>query len=390
MIASRIGRVFLILLWGLLALGSAEMICRVVLFPEYTAMLPDMYIRHPVLGHYNKPNLSVRRFNPMNYDVMNHTNSFGMRGLEKNREQELSGIWIAGGSNSFGGYVDDDKIFSAILGKSGHVAANLASEGHSIINQAKLIRLLADSGYRPQAVVLVPPVLHSIKDYSEDFDALTAPLKQSSENVEKASSLPRDRLLQAFAGLSEAFPRTLQSIRARALTSSALYGYLKVGIMGIPALRKWTLQTGLRADIDLVYKFSLDLLRPFDQNNPESDNVESAADFISAIGNMVKELFDVPFGVVLLPTPHQIYPDSFERYVNHFGLEGQDLDPLRLPAYLKTHLEKQNIAVLDTIPQMRAANAKRLTFPDDGHLNAAGHVIAGKAITDWLETGMNH
>jgi len=99
------GRILKIFVWAALIFGGLELAARQFLFPEYTAMLPDMYAEHPVLGHYNKPNLSVRRFNPMNYDVVNHTNALGMRGLEKNREKELVGIWIAGGSNTFGAYV---------------------------------------------------------------------------------------------------------------------------------------------------------------------------------------------------------------------------------------------------------------------------------------------
>lgn len=388
MTSPRISKLIAASVWGLLLLSGAEMASRIFLFPEYTAMLPDMYVRHPVLDHYNKPNLEVRRFNPMNYDVLNHTNSLGMRGLETNLEEELAGYWIAGGSNTFGGYVEDDETYVRIVNKNGHPAANLSSEGHSIIQQSLLIRHLGNLGYRPQAVILAPPIFHSIRDYTKDRNALTRPIENVALVTQENANRPRDRWLAAVAQLWEGVPASLQSIRARLLTSSALYGYLKVGIMGIPALRKWTLETGLRADVDLVYNFDLDLLRPFDGDNPATADIESTADFIAAIADMVYKRFDVPFAVVLLATPHQIDPKSFSRFVNHLGLQGQDLDPARLIITLKAALEKRHVPVLDTLPMLRAANGDRLTFPDDGHLNAKGHAIVGKAVTGWLKAGM--
>lgn len=384
MFRTTTGKFVTVALYGLMSILAAELACRYVLFPEYTAMQTEMYTKHTVLRYYNRPNLTARRYKPGNYDVINRTNALGMRGPGENLEAQLRGVWIAGSSNTFGGYVEDQEVFSAVLRKQGIAAANLASEGHNLLDQVKLIRYLATRGYRPQAVILVPPVFHSIKDYSEDWGVLTAPLKTRDKT--NSGSRPRDGLRSAVTNLWNAVPTSFVSVRARLIKSSALYGLLKVGIMRADFLREWTKRVGLRADIDLVYKFSLDLLRPMRPGNPVVKQIRSTAEFISAIQDLVHARFQVPFGVVLLPTRHQLYPESFGRFTNHFGLQEQDLDASRPLDALAEALRQRNVRVLNTLPAMREFNDRPLTFPDDGHLNARGHAIVGDLIAQWLST----
>ena len=380
-------RLVLLLVWGLFLAASVELTSRLVLFPEYTAMLPDMYAPHPVMGHYNKPNIEVRRFNPMNYDVINHTNSLGLRGLERNREKELAGIWIAGASNTFGGYVGDDEIFSARLRGYGYWAANLASEDHTIDQQVLAVRYLAREGYRPRAVLLSLPLFHVIRDYSGKHDAFTRPLDEGFSRVEKADR-PRDRLLSAAEGLVGAFPRSAQSVRARLLKSSAFYGWLKVGIMGVPALRDWTLRTGLRNDLDYVANFDVDLLRAYGDGNKSQATIDSTADYVAAFGGMVREKFGVPFGAVLLPAHLQLHPRSFRRFVEHYGLTGQYLDARRPSEALRKALTERGVPVLDPYPELMNSGIGRMTFPDDGHMIPAAHAVVAETIAGWLARGM--
>lgn len=383
-----IRRLLTLVLLGALALSGAELSTRLFLFPEYKAMLPDMFWRSPVLGHFNKPGLAVRRYNPLNYDVVNHTNSLGMRGLEKNRNDELSGVWVAGGSNTFGGYIPDDDVFAAALKRYGIPAANLGSEGHTIAQQAGVIRTLAKEGYRPKAVVLVLSMYFAIADYSADFAALDQPIAGHLGAAPLPQLTARENLAAALTDLRDALPADYQSMRARLLKSCALYGWFKVGIMGIPALRGWTLHAGLRNDLDFVQNFDLNLLRPLTANNPASSNILSTADYVAAIGAMVKKLFGVPFGVVLLPAHHQLHPASFRRYVYHYGLATEDLAPLRALTALDSELEKRGVPFLDTYPALRGSGIARLTFPDDGHLTAAAHAIVARELAAWLKRGM--
>lgn len=381
-------RILKLLLWAAFVAGALELSARLFLFPQYTAMLPDMYWQHPVLGHYNKPNLAVRRFNPMNYDVINHTNSLGMRGRENDRDRELAGVWIAGGSNTFGGYVPDDDVFAAGLKRYEIWAANLASEGHSIASQAAMLRVLAREGYRPRSVVLVLSMYFAIRDYSADFPVLTEPLAGSLSAAPVSIKTARQNLIAGMTDTRDALPSNFQAIRARLLKSSALYGWFKVGIMGLPALRGWTLRAGLRSDLDFVQNFDLNLLRPLTDENPARQKIESTADYVAAVSRLVKETFDVPFGVMILPAHHQLHPESFARYVAHYGLAGQDLKPLRALTALKTALERRDISLVDTFPALRDSGIARLTFPDDGHLTAEAHRIVARVLANWLKNDM--
>ncbi|HEX9702391.1 MAG TPA: hypothetical protein VGA19_06025 [Rhodospirillales bacterium] len=390
MTADRTGRIFLASLWALLALAALEFLMRVAIFPEYTAMFPELYERHPVFVHVNKPNLNVRRFKAGNYDVVIHTNSMGFRGLERNRAAELKGVWVAGGSNTFGGYVGDDQVFAARLAAHGYPAANLASEGHNIAEQARIIRHLGDLGYRPRAVVMAITLFNAIQDYGDDWDALTKPLDVPVEAPKAVHDRPRDRLVAAAEGVRTSVPTSLRDLRSRLAKSSALYGWLKDGIIGIPALRDWTLKLGLRDDLDFRFpgRLGVDVLRPLTKGNRAMTLIDSTAELTAAVGAMVERRFGVPFGVVLLPSHHQIHPASFQRYLKHMGLAGQDLDALRALDALAGALRARGVATLDTLPALRAAKVKRLTFPDDGHLVAAGHAIVAEALARWLDTGM--
>jgi hypothetical protein len=364
-----------------------ELMARLIIFPQYTAMLPDMYWKHPVLGHYNRPNLVVRRFNPLNYDVINRTNSFGMRGAENNRMRELAGVWIAGGSNTYGGYVEDDEVFSAVLRKYGIWAANIASEGHSVPSQAATIQLLAKENNQPTAVILVLSMYFAIADYSVDLQKLEY---MSVGNFKIATDPPtaRTKLLNTVTEFAGAFPASFHSVRVRLLHSSALYGWFKVGIMGVPALREWTLRRGLRADLDVVRNYDTNLLKPLSDDNPASTLIGSTADYVLAMKKMVERKLGVPFGVVILPSHHQLHPAAFQRFVSHYGLSGQDLDPLRPLTALHRALEDRQVRTLDTFPALHASGIPRLTFPDDGHLTAKAHAIVAKRLAQWIKIGM--
>ena len=350
-----------------------------------------MYEPHPLFGHYNKPGLDVRRFSPMNYDVINHTNRLGQRGLDRDMERELKGVWVAGGSNTFGGYVGDDEVYTRRLRGFGFWAANLASEGHDMAMQTLVIRDLAARGYRPRAVILALTFFNALQDYDDRLGYLTRPLDEeaATDETRRTEYPAASRLASAVTGLWSLVPTSFMALRARFIKNSAVYGWLKVGVMGIPALRESTLRLGLRADVDLVHKNGLDLLRPLVPKNPATRLIASTAGYIAAVQNIVRESLGVPFGVVLLPNHHQIYPNRFERFVRHFGLQGQDLDPVPPIDALAATLRARGIPVLDTLPALRLANTQLLVFPDDAHLNAEGHAIVARIVAKWLANDLD-
>ena len=382
------GRILKSIVWIALIVGGFELAARHVLFPEYTAMLPDMYWKHPVLGHYNKPNLTVRRYNPMNYDVTNRTNSIGMRGLEENREKELAGVWVAGGSNTFGGYIEDNDVFPAAMRRHGIWAANLASEGHGISHQTALMRMLRKQGHRPKAVILVVTMYYAIADHSRGLRELGMPVMDDIAVSPGQRPTARDNLRLAVADFGVLLPTGFQALRARLLRSSALYGWFKVGIMGIPALRDWTLRNGFRNDLDFVQNFDLELLRPLKPGTEAFQKFQSTANYVAAVRTMVESEFGVPFGVLLLPAHHQLHPDNFKRYVDRYGLGAEDLDPLRPLSALKSELRQRGVQTLDAYPALRDSGIRRFTFPDDGHLTAPAHRVVAKLLANWITAKM--
>jgi hypothetical protein len=377
--------------WVTFLICTLEVLSRLFFFPQYTAMLPGMYVPHPILGHYNRPGVQVRRYNPMNYDVINTINSLGMRGHERYLERELAGIWICGASNTFGGYVEDDEVFSAGLRKYDIWAANLASESHWPDKQVLVIRYLAAAGYKPRAVILTLSMFNAIQDYSDRYGAFTDPLSEDAfseqpTGINDSSRMTaQDKLRRSVDEFRAAIPMSFQSIRARTLKSSALYGWLKVGITGVPALRSLTLRAGLRNDLDLVGNFDLNMLRPMGSDNPIRASIESTANYMAAIQKLVREKFNVPFGVIILPHHLQLHPANFQRFLDHFGYQAEDLN-LRPPSEeLSRALRGRGIPVLDAFPALAKSGLRRMTFPDDGHLNSAAHGVVAKAAADWID-----
>ena len=93
----------------------------------------------------------------------------------------------------------------------------------------------------------------------------------------------------------------------------------------------------------------------------------------------------MPFGVVLVPTQHQIYPEKFDKYVSHFGLTREAYD-LSLPnKRISEALEEIGIPVLDLRLPLLSRKGEALTFINNGHLNPKGQNVAAAEILPWIE-----
>lgn len=377
-VGSRWALALVLLVFGVAVL---EILFRTVVFPQWRSVSQARFERHPVYGTFQKPNLSVRRYNPPNYDVINTTNSRGFRDREQGFEDDLGGIWMAGASNSYGGFLEDDEIMSAQLQARGFRVANLSSEGHRLNQQMRVVRNLAAQGYRPRAVIFEMTLNNTVGKYTGGIRELSMPLV--IDRKEATPDLGAARVLEQGLGkIGGVTNVSLFSFKTRLINNSALYTWAKVGVNGVPFLRDLTLKWGLRADVALSNSLSVSVYR--DQpGNPADAKFALTADYIAAVRDWVTGNLGVPFAVVLLPGGHQMNPDWFDRYMAHLGLNGDEYDPLRPYDKLLAALRSRSIAVLDTAAAMSKANIF-LSFPDDGHTNAAGHAIVARELAAWL------
>ena len=343
------------------------------------------YEFHPIYGTFQKPNLTVRRYNPPNYDVTNRTNSLGFRDREDGFEEDLAGIWLAGASNSYGGFVRDDEIFSAKVQALGYKAANLSSEGHQLHKQVRVIRHLVQQGYRPRAVIIELTHNNNIGDYRQNIEEFSRPLNVNYIKVGDSKSA-REKLMEKMEGLSVVADISPVSIKSRLIKNSAFYSWLKVGINSIPLLHELTLKWGLRADVALADSLPVGLLRDTPKS-PKDDLIDSTADFIAATRDWVAANLDVPFGVILIPSQHHLDRNRFERYMRHMGLFSDNYDPTRPYRRSLQALRAHKIDVLDMAPAMTSKNVP-LSFPDDGHTNATGHAIIAKELAKFLKSSL--
>lgn len=379
-----VGRLLLLGMVAFLGLAVAESLFRYVVFPEYRALQQTVMTHHPVIGHFNRPDLEIRRYSPLNYDVINHTNSLGFRGLEEDMPKELAGVWILGDSNTFGAGVADDETYVDRQKTHGYWAANLSSEGLALEQQLLTLRHFRQLGYRPRAVLITLSLNSRIMDYGPYLDYFTKPLSGDGENAGGPGKTARATLLEQVDTLKELVPTDFMALRSRLIKSSAIYGWLKVGIMGVPALREWTKDVGLRADLDMQVKGSLDLRRPFDAGNPKLPLLRSTADFVGRFADYVREEVGVPFGVLVFPTYHQIYPEKFGAYLKREGITEEGLDPQNSRIAVLKALRERGIAALDVKSVFDYSGIGEVTFPDDAHPNAEALGALSKATAAFL------
>ena len=87
----------------------------------------------------------------MNYDVINRTSELDLRDGGEDPAHDLSGIWVAGASNTFDGSWKT-KTYSAQPEVRVPVR-QLASEGHGLTSQTLVMRMLDEQG--PAACVIL-------------------------------------------------------------------------------------------------------------------------------------------------------------------------------------------------------------------------------------------
>jgi len=371
----------LVLLVGLL---TTETVFRTLVFPQWRALQTANLVHHPVYGTFQKPNMEVRRFSPPNYDVINRTNGLGFRDRQQDFESEdLAGIWLAGSSNTFGAGIEDDDLYSAVVEGLGYRAANLASEGHKLWNQVLVVRHLASLGYRPRAVILEMTMNNTLIDVRRHMDVFDRPLA-SADADEAPQKGPLAVLRGNIDDLASRFRFNLHAIKTKLINNSAIYGWLKVGINGIPLLREKMLAWGLRADVADASGGPIELMRDM-ADNPTDELISGTAAFIARLRAWVRAELDAPLGVIIIPNQYQLAPERLSRLALHRGIDPGQLDAGRPARLFAEALAANGIPALNLTKPILAHDLKRYSFPDDAHVTPAVHRIIAENLADWLE-----
>ncbi|MCP5367802.1 MAG: hypothetical protein H6907_02270 [Hyphomicrobiales bacterium] len=368
----------------LFTVAAVEVLFRLAVFPDWRSLAPKVTVRHPVYGHYSAPNLAVRRFSPPDYDVVNHTNSLGFRDREAGIDEDLAGIWVLGDSNAFGGGLQDDEIFAAVLQFMGRKVANMASEGPDMTRMARVAKDMARRGHRPRAILYVGSLNAFIRDMRDSLAHFDDPLPAAEAPARTAVMGPAATWLAALrAAFLQHDAVTLLGLKTRLIRNSAAYGWVKVAANGVPALRRMFLRLGWRADRDLVPSGFTPLLAR-DLGERARVRIDSTADFAARLAEWTRARFGVPFAMVLLPTQHDLYPARFARFLAAAGLDPAayraDLARTRLAAALAA----RGVPMLDLYNALEAHAGESLTFLDDAHFNRRGNRIIAEAIDRWL------
>jgi len=354
---------------GLLSFGVLELAARTVFFPEWVGLSPRTIGANPYFGTFTLPDLNIRRFSPANYDVVNTTNRFGFRDRREGFEADLNGVWVFGDSNTFGMGLDDGDIYTAFMDKAGLPTANLAGLGLNLQQDMRIFAKLIAMGYRPKAVLMAMTMNFSPMPKGPE----------TTEVVKVETPLPTEQLNRKLSNVTRTEVFSFLSIKSILLRNVALYGWVKTRLVSIPRFRDRLHAMGLVQDVDMLSRgpaWMTDISRRAE--------VEAAAEtLVDQIATMRVKVGEA-FAVLLLPNHHHLYPVRFNKYLTQFGLSTDTQDAAQPYAVLKAALGARQIAIVEVLDDLRAAEDPQLIFFNDAHFNDKGHRVIAKAVSRWV------
>jgi hypothetical protein len=269
-------------------------------------------------------------------------NDFGLRNPEPIENSDKR-TWIVGDSMAFGWGVEQDEMYSSILGKKlGSKTYNVASPGTSVCGyQALLSRMPKD--LVPSAVVI-------------------GLILENDMTVYDCTGKAREQETQQAAGkISNDGPVTWIGVKRYLTGKSALYNFAAVGLKRINFIRDFFTNIGLIRKT-ISYK-------GFISDDKFKSVVTTTADELEVLKRMIPE--NTPFLVLVAP--------------GRFELLSDDNFYKRLRLSVISELKKRNIAVVDPFNRFKEAGYQNIHFAHDGHWSALGHKIAAEELSKVLK-----
>ena len=280
-------------------------------------------------GHFAQNNGDFR--------VRIRINDFGLRNPEP-VDKAGGRVWVVGDSMAFGWGVEQDEMYSSVIGKAlGVLAYNVASPGTDVCGyQALLARMPKEA--RPKAVVVGLILENDIHAYDCRKEAARA-------------AQPPDA----------AAPEIDQNVREFLIKNTAIYNFLAVSLKRVAFVRDTLTALGLIAE-GHAYRRLL--------GEAETEiAIERTAAELATLKAMLPE--GIPMAVLIAPARFEIRDgDAYFR-----GLRQS----------MAAALAKRGIAMVDPFEDFKRTGFGPTHFAHDGHWSPLGHQLAADAAAAWLK-----
>ena len=338
------GRLVAVLVGIVLASIAAEGVLRIVM-PHWREFYSGWFIGKAVVPGHGVVNIGEPGFdghfaqNNGDFRVRITVNQFGLRNPEPVAAAD-GRIWIIGDSMAFGWGVEQDQMYSSVIGRTLNARTyNVTSPGTGVCGYQALLARMPDD-IKPRAVVVGLVLENDVHPY----DCAAAARRQNRE----AASGDGVEIFDWIA-VKRSLTRYL-----------ALYNFLTVAVKRVDVIRDALTALGVIREGHLYRRQIAD--EGFDAA------VEKTADELAALRAMLPR--GTPFAVLIAPARFEIRDgDAFYR---------------RLRRRMTSVLASRGIAVIDPYDRFVAAGFGPTHFAHDGHWSALGHRLAGEAAALWL------
>ncbi len=323
-----------------LALAVAEGVLRVAM-PHWQDFYSGRFMREIVVPEFGTVATGRPGFdghfaqNNGDFRVRVAINAFGLRNPEPVDAAD-GRIWIVGDSMAFGWGVEQDEMYSSVIGKTvGVPAYNIASPGTNVCGYQALVARMPD-GVEPAAMIVGLILENDIGVYDCRAAARKTAGKEEAESIGSG---------------------TLKGLLTR---HSALYNFLAVVLKRVEPVRDALTALG-------VIRESHGYVRKLDEGAVTAA-VARTADEIAALRDMLPR--GTSFAVLQAPARFEIASDdAFFR---------------KLRLSMAAALADRGIAVIDPYEAFRRAGFGATHFAHDGHWSPKGHAVAAAAAAGWL------
>ncbi len=345
------GRLLALLVGVVVTVLVAEGVLRIAM-PQWREFYSGRFMRMVVVPSHGVVTTGRPGFdgyfaqNNGDFRVRITINDFGLRNPEP-VEAADGRIWIVGDSMAFGWGVEQDEMYSSVIGRTSNLPTyNVAAPGRDVCGYQALLTRMPEN-LKPYAVVLGLVLENDVRPYD-----CRATARQQEQ---KAASGAGDRIeLGSWSQFKGFLTRY-----------SALYNFVAVALKRVDVVRQVLTAIGVISE-GHAYKRHI--------TDDEFDTaVESTAEEIVTLRAMLPE--QTPFAILIVP--------------GRFEVKNGDPFYRKLRTEMGQALRSRGIAFIDPFERFKAAGFGPTHFVHDGHWSPLGHRLAGETAALWLKSRLS-